>query len=494
MIGERVNNYEVRSILGEGGMGAVYLAEHPFMGRKAAIKVLRRELAEDRGLVERFMNEARAANAIHHPNIIDIIDVGLLPSGIPYLMMEFLEGESLAKRIERQGRLPVADAVAVATQTASALDAAHDKGIVHRDLKPDNLYLVPDDGRPFGAKVKVLDFGIAKLRGELSGTGAKTQSGSVMGTPPYMSPEQCRGITEEIDHRTDVYALGIILYEMLVGAPPFMSAGWGEVVLMHVTKPVPSLRAKNADVPAELEAVILKALAKLSGDRWASMDELDAALRKSIGARPRGFASGLKTGAGAAPSGTGASSTRTRTPTTLGSSSGEVTPGASIGSGSGGDARGGDEGAPPRAPLWRRPALLLGGGVALAAVIAALTVSERREPAATPNLATGAAATLAAPAPTTATVPAPLPPVAAPPPIAPAPPAPKPAEPVAEATTPQPAVEQTVDPAKRHPHKREAHAGKKIANATPAPPTAATTPAAPAPVAAPARPKAVEKW
>ena len=487
MIGERVNNYEVRSILGEGGMGAVYLAEHPFMGRKAAIKVLRRELAEDRGLVERFMNEARAANAIHHPNIIDIIDVGLLPSGIPYLMMEFLEGESLARRIERQGRLPVADAVAVATQTASALQAAHDKGIVHRDLKPDNLYLVPDDGRAFGAKVKVLDFGIAKLRGELSGTGTKTQSGSVMGTPPYMSPEQCRGITEEIDHRTDVYALGIILYEMLAGAPPFMSAGWGEVVLMHVTKPVPSLRAKNADVPAELEAVILKALAKLSEDRWASMDELDAALRKSIGAPPRGFASGLKTGGGAAPSGTGASSTSTRTPTTLGSSSGEVTPGASVGS-----ATEGDEGASPRAPLWRRPPLLLGGGVALAAVIAALTVGERREPAASPNLAAGAA-TLAAPAPTTATVPASLPSVAAPPPIAPAPPAPMPAEPVAE-TTPQPPGEQTVDPAKRHPHRREAHAGKKIATATPTPPAAATTPAAPAPVAAPARPKAVEKW
>ena len=216
MIGERVNNYEVRSIVGEGGMGAVYLAEHPFMGRKAAIKVLRPELAQDRGLVERFMNEARAANAIHHPNIIDIIDVGLLPSGVPYLMMEFLEGESLAKRIER-GRLTIAEAVDVATQTASALQAAHGKGIVHRDLKPDNLFLVPDDGRPFGARVKVLDFGIAKLRGELSGGGAKTQTGSVMGTPPYMSPEQCRGITEEIDHRTDIYALGIILYEMLAG-------------------------------------------------------------------------------------------------------------------------------------------------------------------------------------------------------------------------------------------------------------------------------------
>ena len=148
LIGERINNYEIVSLLGEGGMGAVYLAEHPFMGRKAAIKVLRRELAEDSGLVERFMNEARAANAIRHPNIIDIIDVGLLPSGIPYLMMEFLEGESLAKRIERQRADAVAEAVDVAAQTASALAAAHAKGIVHRDLKPDNLFLIPDARAP----------------------------------------------------------------------------------------------------------------------------------------------------------------------------------------------------------------------------------------------------------------------------------------------------------------------------------------------------------
>ena len=182
MIGEQVNNYRIISLLGEGGMGAVYLAEHPFMGRKAAIKVLRRELAEDRGLVERFMNEARAANAIRHPNIIDIIDVGQLPSGIPYLMMEFLDGESLAARIAGEGRMTVADAADVARQTASALFAAHGKGIVHRDLKPDNLYLVTDDAQPVG-RVKVLDFGIAKLRGDLSGSGAATQIRIAHGDP-----------------------------------------------------------------------------------------------------------------------------------------------------------------------------------------------------------------------------------------------------------------------------------------------------------------------
>jgi len=277
VIGERINNYQIVSILGEGGMGTVYVAEHPFMGRKAAIKVLRQELAKDRNLVERFMNEARAANAIGHPNIIDIIDVGLLPSGVPYLMMEFLVGESLSLRIMRRRPMPVAEALDVAAQTASALAAAHEKNIVHRDLKPDNLFLIGDRANPTG-RIKVLDFGIAKLRGELSGSGARTQTGSILGTPPYMSPEQCRGV-DELDHRTDIYALGIILYEMLTGAPPFVSPGWGEVVHMHITEPPPPLRRKNPSVSPQLEKVVLKALAKQPADRWSSMGELEAALR-----------------------------------------------------------------------------------------------------------------------------------------------------------------------------------------------------------------------
>ncbi|MFL5305827.1 MAG: serine/threonine-protein kinase [Polyangia bacterium] len=466
MIGERVNNYEVRSVLGEGGMGAVYLAEHPFMGRKAAIKVLRPELAQDPSLVERFMNEARAANAIHHPNIIDIIDVGLLPSGIPYMMMEFLDGESLARRIER-GRLSVAEAVDVATQTAWALQAAHAKEIVHRDLKPDNLFLVPDDGRPFGARVKVLDFGIAKLRGELSGGGAKTQTGSVMGTPPYMSPEQCRGLTEEIDHRTDIYALGIILYEMLVGAPPFMSAGWGDVVLMHVTKPVPPPRDKNPAVSPELEAVILKALAKRSDDRWSSMDELDAALRKSIGAPPRGFASGVKAPGGTAVLEAGPASGTVRTPTTLGAASGEVSP------------------ADDRTTLWRRPSVLVGGGAAVAAVIAVLALGSRHAP----NAAPVAASPIAAPASVAASAPprpaVAAPPVAAPPPVEVAPP-----KPIAAATA-EPTTAETAQHTKPRAHKRDAHVAKKTASVTPAI-AAPPVPAAPTPAAA--RSKPVEKW
>jgi serine/threonine-protein kinase len=348
VIGERVNNYEVKSLLGEGGMGAVYLAQHPFMGRKAAVKVLRRELAQDRGLVERFMNEARAANAIHHPNIIDIIDVGQLPSGIPYLMMEFLEGESLARRIEREGRFPVDAAIDVAMQTASALQAAHSKEIVHRDLKPDNLFLVPDEGQPFGFRVKVLDFGIAKLRGELSGSGEKTQTGSVMGTPPYMSPEQCRGITEEIDHRTDIYALGIILYEMVVGRPPFMSTGWGEVVLMHVTKPPQPPRERNPEVSQELQAIILKALAKPREDRFATMAELQAALRIAAGR------SGSLPGTAGV---TGPAGTMGRPSTTLNAAAGEVTP-ATL--------------RVAARPVWRRPSVLVTGVLAAAGAAVAI--------------------------------------------------------------------------------------------------------------------------
>jgi serine/threonine-protein kinase len=278
VIGETINNYRISELLGEGGMGAVYLAEHPFMGRKAAIKVLRREFAEDRSLVERFMNEARAANAIRHPNIIDIIDVGRMPNGIPYLMMEFLEGESLARRVAR-GPLPLPEALDIILQTTAALAAAHGKGIVHRDLKPDNLYLVPDEAAAGGIRVKVLDFGIAKLRDDLSGGMAKTQAGSLMGTPPYMSPEQCRGVSDAIDHRTDVYAMGIILYEMLCGTPPFVAEGWGEVVLAHLTKPPPSARARNPSIPESLEVVIMKALAKNPDERFSTAVEMRTALR-----------------------------------------------------------------------------------------------------------------------------------------------------------------------------------------------------------------------
>ena len=280
VIGKHVNNYEVVSLLGEGGMGTVYLALHPIMGRKAAIKVLKPELARDESLVMRFFNEARAANAIRHPNIIDIIDVGLLPEdNVPYMLMEFLEGESLATRLERNRMMDVSTAVEIASQTASALAAAHSKGIVHRDLKPDNLFLVPDEMVANGERVKVLDFGIAKLRDDMRGSSMKTRTGAIMGTAAYMSPEQCQGLIEKLDHRTDVYALGIILYEMLCGGPPFVSEGFGDIIIMHVMREAEPPQQRNPAIPNEVSAAILRALAKKPEDRFQSMIDFQTALR-----------------------------------------------------------------------------------------------------------------------------------------------------------------------------------------------------------------------
>ena len=283
MINTTVGNYRVLSLLGEGGMGVVYLAQHPGIGRKAAIKVLHPELARNPDLVTRFFNEARAANAIHHPGIVEVFDFGTLPDGATYITMEFLDGESLSARIKRVGRFHIGDAVEIAYQTASALAAAHAAGIVHRDLKPDNLFLVADEHNPGRDVIKVLDFGIAKLSVEASGSGSgsvKTRTGTVMGTPIYMSPEQCRG-TKEVDHRTDIYALGVILYEMICGQPPFVSSGHGELIHMHIAVLPRTPRAHNPGIPVALEQVMLRLLAKDSADRYQSMGDVQQALRAS---------------------------------------------------------------------------------------------------------------------------------------------------------------------------------------------------------------------
>jgi serine/threonine-protein kinase len=282
MIGEQFGNYRATALLGEGGMGAVYLAEHPGIGRRVAVKVLHRNYTRDEQLLARFLNEARAANAIRHPNIIEILDSGVLADGTPFLVMELLEGESLGVRLRRDGALPVASALDFAYQTASALGAAHKKGIVHRDLKPDNLYVIPDPHEGGRERIKVLDFGIAKLQQGMSSDSVKTRTGTLMGTPVYMSPEQCRG-TKAIDHRSDIYSLGVILYEMLVGHPPFVSEGFGELVNMHLNVPPKSARALRAEIPLAVDALVLKMLAKNPDDRYADMAELQTALKASGG-------------------------------------------------------------------------------------------------------------------------------------------------------------------------------------------------------------------
>jgi hypothetical protein len=278
LLGQTVGSYRIQSVIGSGGMGTVYLAEHRELGRQAAIKVLRRELSPDATVVKRFLEEARAASRVSHPGIVHIYDLGTTPDGLPFIVMEHLTGESLSARLARLGTLPVDQAVDVAVQTASALEAVHAKGIVHRDLKPDNLFLTADPLLRHGFRVKVLDFGIAKLRRELTGDTMNTRSGAVLGTPVYMSPEQCRGDVEAVDHRTDVYAMGIILFQMLAGEPPFSSPIFGDLLIMHVTSTPPSVAARNPSVPKSLEAVILKALAKAANDRFPSMLDMRQAL------------------------------------------------------------------------------------------------------------------------------------------------------------------------------------------------------------------------
>jgi serine/threonine protein kinase len=278
VLGQRLQNFSIMRLLGEGGMSSVYEAEHALIRRKVAVKVLKSELSVDGAQVQRFFNEARATSAIRHPNIVEVIDVGRLADGVPYLVMELLEGESLGERLERLISLEIPVALDYAHQAASALVAAHALRIVHRDLKPDNIFIVPDQRLADRELIKVLDFGIAKLRGELAAPPFDTMVGAVLGTPPYMSPEQCRGLPEEIDERTDVYALGIILYEMLCGQPPFVADGAGELMMMHMTEQPEPPSTLRPEISPALEHVILRALAKRREDRFASMSEFDAAL------------------------------------------------------------------------------------------------------------------------------------------------------------------------------------------------------------------------
>jgi len=281
VIGERYGNYQALSLLGEGGMGAVYLAEHPGIGRRVAIKVLKAELDHDPQLLTRFLNEARAANAIRHPNIIEVLDSGTTERGASYLVLELLEGESLSARIKRLSRLDERSAIEIAMQTASGLGAAHAKGIIHRDLKPDNLFVIPEESDAARERVKILDFGIAKLH-MTSGDSLKTRTGTLMGTPVYMSPEQCLG-TKEVDHRSDIYSLGIIIYEMLAGRPPFVSEGFGELLSMHLHEKPGSLRAFAPQVSPEVEFAVVRMLAKKPEERYQSMAEVRAALAAAAG-------------------------------------------------------------------------------------------------------------------------------------------------------------------------------------------------------------------
>jgi len=291
MAGEVFGSYRVVDEIGRGGMGAVYLAEHTLLGRQAAIKVLLREMSHRQELVARFFNEARAATAVKHPGIVEIYDFGYAGDGSAYIVMEFLQGESLASRLSRRGPFSEARAAALCRQVAGGLGAAHAKGIVHRDLKPDNIFVVPDADVAEGERPKILDFGIAKLASEQSAGQSMTRTGMVMGTPAYMAPEQCKG-AGQVDARSDLYALGCILFEMVCGRPPFVAEGAGEVMALHIFSQPPSPRM-FAPVSAALEQIIVRALAKDPAQRFRSAEEMAAALQavQPSGAFPRAGAS-----------------------------------------------------------------------------------------------------------------------------------------------------------------------------------------------------------
>ncbi|HJZ84115.1 MAG TPA: serine/threonine-protein kinase [Polyangia bacterium] len=279
MIGKSIGNYQIKAKLGEGGMGAVYLGEHPLIGKRVAIKVLLQDMANKEEIVARFFTEAKAVNDIGHPNIVDIVDFGKqkMDGGGEsfYLIMEFLDGESLAARMRRTS-LSIEESLHVIGQCCSALAASHKKGIVHRDLKPDNVFLVTRGGDP--NFVKLLDFGIAKLTGNTGNPASyKTRTGSIFGTPAYMSPEQCEG-TARIDHRSDVYSLGVVMYQLLTGRVPFPGEGFGEIIVGHMTRPPEKPSTINPDVPEEVEAIVLHALEKPRERRFQTMDEFGAAI------------------------------------------------------------------------------------------------------------------------------------------------------------------------------------------------------------------------
>ncbi|HRC55136.1 MAG TPA: serine/threonine-protein kinase, partial [Kofleriaceae bacterium] len=271
MIGTVVGHYRVTARLAAGGMGVVYRAEHTLLGKLAAVKVLHSEFSTNRDIVNRFFNEAKATTSIRHVGIVEVFDFGYLESGHAYLVMELLEGEPLSAAI-RRGRFGQTAAAALLRGVCSALTAAHAKGIVHRDLKPDNIFLVADPDAPFGVRSKVLDFGIAKLT-DAGISASATRTGAVMGTPTYMSPEQCRG-TGEVDHRADLYSLGCVLYELVCGRPPFISQGAGELIGAHLYVTPDSPRRYAPEISPALEGLILSLLAKNPAERPQSAAEL----------------------------------------------------------------------------------------------------------------------------------------------------------------------------------------------------------------------------
>jgi serine/threonine-protein kinase len=264
--------YRIEQRIGDGGMGVVYRATHVALKKSFALKVIRADRSTDPNIVQRFLREARAASVIGHPNIVNINDFGTNEDGSAYLAMEFLDGVTLAQAMQ-DGPIPFARALEIFIQIAGALEAAHEQGIVHRDLKPENI-MVMRAGKQ-NEFVKVLDFGIAKVK---NAAAKITQTGLVFGTPHYMSPEQAAG--QPVDHRSDIYSLGVIMYQVLAGELPFAAETLMALMTKHMFEPAPSLRDGGHAVPSSLDAIVGRCLQKKPELRHASMRELESDLRR----------------------------------------------------------------------------------------------------------------------------------------------------------------------------------------------------------------------
>jgi serine/threonine protein kinase len=289
LIGKTIGGkYLVKSVIGEGGMGTVFEAEHHALGRTVAVKVLHPLQAKRPVAVKRFHQEARAAGAIGHPNICEVYDLGTLDDGSPYLVMERLRGETMADRIGREGGLPFNDVIDGMTEVLSALTAAHAKGIVHRDIKPENVFLTKRSG--VAPIAKLLDFGVSKILAMSGGDEelALTRTGMVMGTPFYMSPEQARG-DRDLDARVDIYGCGVMMYEMLTGRRPFRASNYNALLVQILSAQPAPARELRGDLPVGFDRVIQKSMRRARDERYQNAGEFQkdlAALKKQLAGAP----------------------------------------------------------------------------------------------------------------------------------------------------------------------------------------------------------------
>jgi hypothetical protein len=274
LLGQTIGSYRIASCIGQGGMGRVYLGVHPQIGARVAIKVLAKDRTHDLVELERFFTEARLVNLVRHENIVNVLDMLVLPDGSPCIVMEHLDGSSLAALIAARGALPAAEVGRLALEILGALAAAHDKGVVHRDLKPENVFVTP------GGHAKVLDFGIAKLLGGVPGTGP-TRAGAFLGTPAYLAPEQVRE-ARDIDGRADLYSLGVVLFEALSGRLPFASDSTFDLLRAHVEQAAPLLLDVAPGVPPALAHIVHIALNKEPGARHPTARAMAAELARAM--------------------------------------------------------------------------------------------------------------------------------------------------------------------------------------------------------------------